>query len=214
MGLLAYLEDIPWYLVALGVLAAPGLALWSIMNAQSFWRSRRQTVERSEPIIRKWLDRTKLSVENSPLPDTHHYHLIVSLQSHRVAISRPKDDPGSVAFAINLVVPDADQKPLDSMTGQGDSTLVSDIIIELAQLGIQWQGLNHPLRRISLIDSIIFDERINRDEFLAKISLIIRAQVILGQIISNHAKRAGVQLAMAGQVPSTPGRAGSRRARA
>jgi len=195
VGTLALLQSVPWYLMALAILAAPGIVLWSFLQVKNWGGLRHQTVEQSGEIIRKWLDHTKLSVANSPTPEAY-YRYTVSLGPRSVSVYRRKSDPEMVMFGINLHVPKVDYATLDSMTDKRDSMLIKDLRLELARLGIQYSGLSHPLRSISFVDDIIFDHNLTRSSFLEKIELMIRAQVILGEIIDREAKLAGVSLTM------------------
>ncbi len=176
-------------------MAAPGVVAWTILQVATWWRLRRQTPEKSEAVIRGWLNRTRLSVANSPNPESY-YRLLVSLESRRVSVYRQKSDPEMVGIGINLRIPEADFEAIDSMTSSPTSTLVRDLRIELTRLGVQYAGFRHPLREISFVDQIVFDQSLTRPAFLDRIFFMFRAQILVGELIEYEANKLGVSLTM------------------
>ena len=195
VGGVALLESPPWYAVALAMIAAPGAAFWSIAQVKGFWRLRQQTVEKSGDIIRKWLDHTRLSVANDPLSNAY-YRYKVTQGSRMASVYRDRDDPDVVGIGINLNVPQADYEALYSITSSNESNLLSDLRIEMMRLGIQYSGLMHPLRTVSFVDSVAFDQNLTRPAFIDRIFFMFRAQVLLGEFIEREARRADVSLTM------------------
>ena len=183
-------------------MAAPGIASWSYLQMKTFWKLRRQTVGRSGEIIRKWLDHTKLSVANDPNEATH-YCYTVNLDSLKASVYRLKSDPEYVYFGINLGIPPANYKALDSITSSSKSTMIKDLRIELIRFGIEFSGLTHPLRTITLTDNIVFDQNLTRPIFLGKILFMFRAQGLVGELIDAEAKRFEVSLIMSMNQPTT-----------
>lgn len=181
---LGYLQSIPWYLMALAIMAAPGIVIWSYLQVKTYYRLRTQTVERSGQIIRKWVEHTLLSVANSPIPEAF-YRYMLSKGPYSVSVSRLKDDPEFVHIGISKNIPEAIYKTLDSVTGAKESTLIKDLRIEFARLGIQCSGLKHPLRTISFSDSIVFDQHLTRPAFVEKVLFMFRAQVLLSEFINS-----------------------------
>ena len=129
----------------LGVMAAPGLLLWSLGQVKTFWRMHGQTIERSEGIIWGWLDRTGLNVRTEPLPVLTFYRYIVTQSYCTVAVLKSRDDPDVVTLSVNLNPLPQDETILYKLTGPKDSTLIDDLVIEFARLGIEYQGLQHPI---------------------------------------------------------------------
>lgn len=195
VAVLAFLQSVPWYILALAAIATPGVMAWTKLQVDSLWRLRRQTLQKSEKIIRAWLNHTRLSVANSPSPESY-YRLLVSLDARHVSVYRQKSDPEMVGIGINLNIPEATHEIMDAITSNSASTLIRDLRMELIRLGIQYSGLQHPLRKISFLDEIVFDQNLTRPAFLDKVFFMIRAQILVSELIEYEAKTLEIPLTM------------------
>ena len=193
VAILAFLQSTPWYLIALAIIAAPGFVLWSLSQSRIFWRRHRQTIERSSGIIRDWLDKTGLDVANSPI-DTAYYRYNVKQGLRVVSVYRHKVDSDVVTFGINLQIHEREYQFVDALTGAEDSTLIETLRIEFARLGVEFMGLNHPLRTVSINHRITFDENLSSITFCEHLLFMLRAQVLLSELINREAKARGISL--------------------
>ena len=195
MGLIAYIEDAPWYAIALVAIATPGFVLWSLGQGKLFWGMHRQTIERSESIIRGWLHETAADVRNDPSPETTYWRMRVSQAgTHPVSVYRARQGPQVITMGINLAIAPADEAKLDELSGSDNSVLTSDLIIELARLGIEYAGLRHPIRRVLLTHRMAFDHNTTHLALTDALLVIVRAQVLVTQTIEREAKRRGVEI--------------------
>ena len=202
MGLLAYFGDVPGYVVALAIMAAPGIVLWSQGQARLFWRMNRQTIARSRNVIRDWLEKTNLSVENSPSP-LGHWRYVVRSGTRPVSVYVPREDPELLYLGINLHIPPGDYSAMDSITADQASNMLSDIKAEFVRLGVEYGGVQHPLRAISLTTTMAFDYTVTRPSFLDRVAFMVRAQVLLHLLIEKEANERGLNLVMMQTTPPT-----------
>ena len=113
-----------------------------------------------------------------------------------VSVYVPRDDPELLYLGINLQIPEADYTVMDAITADTASTMLADMKAEFVRLGVQYGGIDHPLRAILLTTNMAFDHSVTRPMFTEQVHLMIRAQVLLHLLIEKEAKTRGITLAM------------------
>jgi len=186
IGWLAWLKDLPAYLICLIMLGAFGFSLF-LINQYAILRDRtkRNIKNRSdkkiERIIREWIDVPGYSVTRIKPERNFKFHFeIRDAQNRHVNIIRGKNNPAIIEFAGRVKITSENQT-LDELTL---NEIASKIKIEMARLGISYvfDGSPNLLEYIRIINSVIIDDSLTEFYFRQNISLIVRAIILIIEI--------------------------------
>lgn len=203
---LALIQSVPWYLNAIATFAAPGAVLWSLTQASLFWKTKRQTIERSEKIVESWLMESNLTLRREPLPSVAYWRYIVTLPMQQdsaslptqpgrnIAVYRSRERPEHITFGVNMLVPEADYPELDKLTNREGSVTIHKLRLAMANFGIQFQGINAPLRTVSLFHEISFDASTTKKHLIEQLLFAFRAYAVFTESLYIEAVTQGVQL--------------------
>ena len=131
------------------------------------------------------------------------YRYIVTQSYRTVAVLRSRDDPVVVTLSLHLNPLPQDETAFDTLTGSKDSTLINDLVIEFARLGIEYQGLQHPIRQVSLVRKFLLYQDTTRLEFNEDLLFMLRAKVLFPQTMIRESTRRGVSLTSKGSLSNS-----------
>ena len=140
----------------------------------------------------KWLFKYGYSVQKIDVPDAEwaikSTHKEAELAPFLVSVN--KAEPDFVFISLVAQFAEDMQELIDKITAQASSTLLEELRIELAGLGCEYMGLQHPLRKVLLGQKIAKDDNLTELTFL-QIALRVRlAQSVYLNVISKYRKLA------------------------
>lgn len=182
VGFLAWLQDIPWYQLALGVIFAFGGSLFLINQFRTWWPTRRIKDDRwLSDAIARWLLSAKFSVTKVTTEDTiFHYH--TEMHGRKFSIMKTKDNPDDLKFSFILSIKENEQSFIDKLDNDTASKLMEDMRIEMSRLGVLYSNLKLPLRDIYIENYLPIDFRLERFKLIQCALLMIRANVLIHQL--------------------------------
>ena len=185
--LLAWLQSLPWYVIMLSPIGAFGLTLFSL-NQYRLWQKRRSTkIERIETVVRDWLHRYQFSVRDDPQPNAVFQLVARDEQGRPVVVSQLRSEL-FLTLGARLLVTREDQQRLDPITRDENLTLLEDLKIEMARIGVEFIGIQHPLREIIIQEKIPCDDTLTELTFMQNVMFIRRIQVLIGEFLRRAMK--------------------------
>lgn len=176
-----------WHLLLL-VLIVSGIVLW-LINQIHIIRERHKkgltklSDKKLEETIQDWLDIPNLARTRKTNEETLFQFDVQAPSGIPVTIKRRKVDPFFFHFGVVITWNNENKVKINALKEPFLSTLLSDIKIEMARLGIQHSGIIHPLNEILLIDSTPIDDSLTRYDFLQHIFFVIRASSLVAALI-------------------------------
>ncbi len=185
VAILAWLQNISWYLLTLGFFAAIVLILVGI-NQYSIFKERRKkrftqySDKEIETTIRDWVDLPTFSFQRQERPEVYFQFLITDIYKRLVTIARHKNEP----YIINILTELELTPTVQQVTKDGWEKLASRLSVEMARLGIQFKfnGETNKLDRIRLWESVSFDDSLTAYYFRERILFVIRAFVLVEEV--------------------------------
>jgi hypothetical protein len=171
--------------LALGTFAVSLLAI----NQWNTLASRRQKRDLENYVV-NLLYRLGLGVKREHATENESFLLSVAIAKEGVTILQPKDRTDYLNIAVDLVMDEQQQKELESITACPQSTLIEDLKISLAQLGVAYLGVQHPLRTIRIIAQVT-SFNLHESGLLEAIELVRRGARLTAAIMLREQKRAG-----------------------
>lgn len=187
VGLLAWLQKVPWYLIALAVIAATGFAFWIMNQFNTFRERRRRQTKDIETMIRDWLYKNNFTIKNDPTTNAIFRFVARDEQGRPVVISQLKNE-SFLTLGAKLLISEEDQQRLDPITKDEKLTILEDLRIELALIGVGYEGISHPLRTIIIQEKVPCDDTLTELAFLQKVMFIRRIQVLIGEFLRRAMK--------------------------
>jgi hypothetical protein len=137
--------------------------------------------------VEHWLAQEGWS--SRPLPAQTALWVLVAADAHgrRILISQSRGHEDRVLIEGRVVPSDGQSGRLDSMASSDQQELIWDIRMEMLRLGIDFSGVELPLKRIVLAESIYFegglDGTLAKDTFFQRIEQIRRGVAMLQLIL-------------------------------
>lgn len=104
--------------------------------------SDRTTADNIEMKLRSWLDRTQLTVQNSPTPETLFRLIVTTDAGRKVIVGRPKEGkPDYLHFRAEITTTEADRKELGLLSEGERNQLMNELKLELARARVGYSGL-------------------------------------------------------------------------
>jgi hypothetical protein len=184
IGLLAWIQKMPWFLIPLSILAAIGCVLF-IVNQ---WRQRKEkgnisklSDKKIELLIRDWLDLPGFSVERVPakLPIKFNF-LFIDKHKRSINIVRDTVLPEIIQLLARFVISSNDAPLNESVVNK----IAGNIKLEIARLGVEYgfDGTPNPHNSVHFLVPVILDDSLNKFYFRQKIFLLLRAMVLTIEI--------------------------------
>ena len=194
IGWLAWLKDLPAYLICLVILGALGFSLflinqYAILKNRTKRNIKNRSDKKIETIIREWIDVPGYSVTRCTPDSNLKFHFrIQDMQNRHVNIIRGTNNPAIIQF-VGRVKIISENQTIDELTL---NEIASKIKIEMARLGISYifDGSPNLLEYIRIITEVIIDDSLTEFYFRENISLIVRAIILIieikNQVLENH----------------------------
>ena len=141
-----------------------------------------------QELILKWLLNYRYSVEKADdaaaewiIKSTH-----ISERHNPFFIAVFKAEPDFLQIFVNSNV-EVESK-LDEITSQPTSTLIEELQIEMIRLGLEYRGLQHPLRKLWICIKMNKDDTLTQLSFLQNTLRVRSALSLLVVLISKYRK--------------------------
>jgi hypothetical protein len=164
------------------------LALLAI-NQWNTLASRRQKHDLEDYVV-NLLYKLGLGVKREHARSNEAFLLSVTIAEEGVTIWQPKDRTDYLMIGVELAMDEQHQKQLESITVSPQSTLIEDLKISLAQLGVAYTGIQHPLRTVKIIAQVT-SFSLHEAGLLEAIELVRRGVRLTLAMMSREEKRAG-----------------------
>lgn len=202
VGYLAWRQDVPWYLLAVGVIFAAAGSLFLVNQSREWWATRRirDDIWLSETISRWLLDAgftlTKVSDEKRTLN-----FRVEDSRKRAFGIFRLRTKKDDVRLQFGLELTDEQQTAIGKLEDAEKQRFIEDIHLEMARLGVMYQDVILPSKQIFVETWLPLDKQhFDRFKVLQCALIMIRANVLL----TVHIKRA-VRAAPSLSTPDTEG---------
>jgi len=178
----------PWSYVAPVLVAFFILIIWNQV-AISLDRNRQEklrnpTVDLVEAGVRNVLYKDKFTITNTSDPNATFSIGAQDAQSRKFSVLQPRSDPGFVMIASKVFLTDEDRRRLEPILAPPTSPLLYEIRLELIKFGVGFDGVEYPLREITVQDLIPYGDAINEVSFLNHVMFVRRSIFLLQQIIA------------------------------
>lgn len=178
----------PWAPFTIPLVALLILIVFSALN--QIKKHRKGTIINYQQLIVGWLFKYGYSIQKILGDNRAEWMIKATHPDGRVPffVSAPKTEPDFVAiFVDSQFVPD-DQAEIDKITAKPNSTLLEELRIEMARLGFEYRGLEHPLRSISLGQKMAKDDSLTELAFLQTALRVRSACNLYLSVISKYRK--------------------------
>ena len=178
VAIVAWLQNVPWYLALLGLLAAVVLILFGI-NQYEIHKERHKkkltqlSNKELEVLIWEWLKISAWKVSPQPLQDATLFAYQVQFQNVLIDIVRESHQPDIISLISVFIMP----SEKEGLSGAERNRLGGQLNIEFARLGIQWDYVETP-DTVRLIESIILEDSITPYYFRSRIMFVVRANIL------------------------------------
>ncbi len=166
----AYVSQIPGPYVAT-IFVVLLAAILSLINGLRLLVQRHRSSRTIQLDVERWLRRYGYSVADSPQPTATFGLRAIDGQNRKVVIMQLANE-AFVTIQSVVEFTQEEQQRLDPITGSEDSTLLFDLKIELFRLGVEFSGLEHPLRRIIIQKKLPSDETFTELTFVQQVWLM------------------------------------------
>ena len=131
--------------------------------------SDRTTADNIEMKLRSWLDRTQLTVQNSPTPETLFRLIVTTDAGRKVIVGRPKEGkPDYLHFRAEITTTEADRKELDLLSEGERNQLMLELKLGLARARVGYSGLTS-LDGLAIFKSIPITHSLGEHEVILSI---------------------------------------------
>ncbi len=193
----AWLQSLPWYVIALSGIGAFGLTFFSI-NQLAVFRERRSNGfatldnERIEATLRKWLDNLRYKIQADP-QDNRVFQFKAEDSDNRVMIvARPKE--GLTEFILvggSWTIPQDLQPKFDGMTDDERNGMLEELKIEMLRLKVSYSGFIHPLRQVGVQVRVPCDETCTQSLFLQQFETAKFAYILMTVVMEKALRQTG-----------------------
>ncbi len=196
VGRLAWLKNVPDYIIILLVLAAIALSLFAINQYSTYKKGRKKSISKLsdnkiEKTIREWIDIPSFSIERKELePNVKFNFLVKDNQERKINVVRDNQIPEIIQLLARLKISTRTRpfnaSELKKVTGK--------ITIEMARLGIEYKfdGSPNPLEFIRLIYPVILEDSLTEFYFRRRILFVLSAMVLVIEITKQAAEELGL----------------------
>jgi hypothetical protein len=148
--------------------------------------------EEIETIFQKWLLKQGYSLKDDKQEGTLFQFVATNLQNLKVIITRRKEIEWGLQIWAVLNVGEEDRKKFALLAKKTRVGLLLEAKIEMARLGVEWDGLKDPLDTVKLFNHIPLDDALTEWVFLQQIWFILRAEILLQEVINKMIHQAEI----------------------
>ncbi len=194
VGFLAWIQSLPYYVIALATLFAFGAIFWGINQFHVFRERRRKGLssrsdKEIEDVIRNWLDDPGYKFQRKDINDPlfHNdrlFHFEVEDEWGRViSIARPRAKPTRLDLASAVFLSSEHKKMYEELNPDDKNNLVHNLRVEMARIGVLFKGIETSLNRVDIGDSVSLDDNLTEFYLKQRILFMIRATFLLNELI-------------------------------
>jgi hypothetical protein len=187
----ASFEHLPIYQLLLIVLVAVSLVFLCINQIDIFRRNHKRAITKLsdsevEGIIRNWIDDPIFKFQRKINNECLFQFEITDEQERIITISRPKANPTRIELTSSITLGEKHKTKYSTFKQSDKNDIVHELRIEMARFGVSFQGINTKLERINISDVILLDDTLNEFYFRQRIFFVIRAIVLLIELITQQ----------------------------
>jgi len=156
---------------------------WGAMTLR--WRKRNL-----EDYVFNMLYRLGLGVKREKETDNDVFRMSVGIGREGVTIWQAKNRPEYLVVGVELVWSEQEYKIVDKITINPQSTLLEDLKIALAQLGVAYTGVQHPIRSVMVMGQTLCLD-LEQSNLLEAIELVRRGGRLVAAMITKEERRVG-----------------------
>ena len=155
-----------------------------MVNQVATWRERTKkgisklSDRELREVIRRWIDKPFFKVQTNEKDGALFSFTVENPYKRAVEIMRHEKIPSVIQLGVNLVITEEQESIISKLPEPKKSDAVSDLIMELARIGISWSGVKHPLKEFVIEDTIPIDDGLTEFYLLEHIWFMDRAIVI------------------------------------
>lgn len=194
--ILAWLQSLPWYVIALSAIGAFGLTLWAI-NQFAIFRERRskgfaaQNNDKIEATLRRWLDKERFKIKSDPRENMHFQFKAEDDAGRAMTVARPKDIEEFIFIGGSWKIPPDLHPKFDEMPDEIREEMLEELKVEMLRLKVNYIGLKHPLRRVGVEVRVPCDEAFTQSLFLQQLQTARYAYILMTVLMEKALRRAG-----------------------
>ena len=196
--ILAWLEQMPAYLIVLSAIAAIAFGFWGVNQIHASRERRKRGIanlndQETEKTIRNWLDDPFFTFQRKVDPNSLFQFVVTDEPGRPVTISRPKLKPTHLELATAITLSNEHRKKYETLSLGGKQKIMHDLRIEMARYGISYNGIDTKLERVELVDIVLLDNSLTEFYFRQRVFFVIRAFVLYSEIIGQQLGLSGKQ---------------------
>lgn len=142
-------------------------------------------------ILMQWLNKEGWSTKTQQRLDKLFQIHAEDSRKRAIIIARPKNEDSFIFIGGSWEIPQETQTTLDNLSEQAQEEMLSELRIEVARLGLDYSGLERPLKKIGLQTRLACDETVTRELFMRQVVTIRNIYIIVIVIINRAIYRAG-----------------------
>jgi hypothetical protein len=186
IGLLAWLKQVPAYLIILMTLSSTALVMF-VINQYSIVKNRHKkniskfSEKEVERMVREWIDLPGFSIERQPTTNDELFNFVLKDKSGRnINISRDTGNPALLSLAARIRIFPDDKPIIDPVLKQ----IVREMKKEMVRLGIEYAFEDKPnqYQYVGLAHSVVINDSLTEHDFRDSIFFIVRAMVLIIEI--------------------------------
>ena len=193
-ALWAKAEEADGFVIGLVALAAFALATLAIERVWSLLReANRQTptAHTIESQTKDWLFRYGYSLRDTRNEAFAFAYHVEDPQKRVFAVGMPTDDPDFVLLTVTLNASPTQQGFINDVMSDPKLSVLQDLRIEFARLGVLYQGLVTPFTGVGLAIRLHRDSAMQKDVFFDRVTSMICAQVVFTETLAKAIRLAG-----------------------
>lgn len=178
----------PWPLVVavVALFLVFGVILWISNHVSIAWERKRRynpSLTMLERTIRDVLFRRGFTVANAPQSGASFSISVQDRKERKMTVLQELDWPGYVLIGARVFLSEQEALKLTPLT-TGDESLFHELSVEMAKFGLEFGDLEHPLREITLMNRITYEDAMMEARFLRQILFLIRGIVLVQRLVS------------------------------
>lgn len=175
------------FVVSFAVLLFASNQLAQFLSRVEREKRAKATPQQIEMQVRDWFYRRQYSVVRVPIQGFTFCLTGTDKTNRKFAVLQGVDAPGTITIAAVLDATPDQQKVFDNTP-----MAVSDLRIEMARLGVFYEGILTPFRRTMVSVMVPWDETITELLFFQRLHDVVRAYILLNELVAREMTKANV----------------------